>query len=164
MAEKKVTAASEEKKTLTPVAKTTEAKVEKVIEKAEEVIKAEAEKVEAKAPAVKKTAKAAAEKATKTAAKATKAVAKTAEAVKKETAKKATARKATTTKKKTNVFIQYNYQEIAEEVLVQRIIDKWVEETGNKESSIKSFDVYIKPEDNAAYYVVNGQGSSIALF
>ncbi len=75
------------------------------------------------------------------------------------TAKKATAsRKAAVPK----VYIQYMGKEFEQQAIVDRIIEKYVSE-GNKKSSIKSFDVYVKPEDNAAYYVINGQGDSISL-
>ena len=34
---------------------------------------------------------------------------------------------------------------------------EWVAETGKKESDIKDVQIYVKPEENAAYYVVNGE-------
>ena len=30
------------------------------------------------------------------------------------------------------------------------------ENSGKKESAITSLDIYVKPEENAAYYVING--------
>lgn len=166
MAENKVTAT--DKKVASSEAKSVETKVEEVVEKAADAVKTEAKKVEEKAaPIVKKaakTAKTTTTKATKAATKKADEVKTAAKEVKEEVAKKVTAKKAAAKQKKVNIFIQYNYQEITEEALVGRIVDKWVKETGKKESSIKDFDVYIKPEDNAAYYVINGQGSSIALF
>lgn len=95
---------------------------------------------------------------------------------KKTTAKKAPARKpaekktATTRKtgsnpliKDINTFVQFNDKEISEKELVKRIIEKWCTETRKKERDIKEFNIYIKPEDNAAYYVINGQGDSVGL-
>ena len=32
-------------------------------------------------------------------------------------------------------------------------------EAGNKEADIRTIDVYVKPEENAAYFAVNGIGS-----
>ena len=31
----------------------------------------------------------------------------------------------------------------------------WMDETGKKESDIKDIQIYVKPEEHAAYYVVN---------
>lgn len=89
-------------------------------------------------------------------------------ATKKATAEK-TAEKKTTTRtsskaKLANIYVQYDNREAEQTDLLRRIIENWVSETGKKETAIKTFDVYIKPEDNAAYYVINGQGSSITLF
>jgi len=164
MAEKRTT--TTDKKATAPK---TETKVEKAVEKATDAVKAEVKKAEEKAaPVVKKvanTAKTTTTKATKAATKKAEEVKSAAEEVKAEVTKKVAAKKTTSTKqKKTNVFIQYNFQEISEDALITRIVDKWVAETGKRESSIKTLDVYIKPEDNAAYYVINGQGSSISLF
>ena len=33
----------------------------------------------------------------------------------------------------------------------------WTEETGKKESDITEIQIYVKPEEAAAYYVVNGE-------
>ena len=33
----------------------------------------------------------------------------------------------------------------------------WMDETGKKESDIKEMQIYIKPEENAAYYVINNE-------
>lgn len=91
----------------------------------------------------------------------------TKKAATKKTAEKDTAKttvKRTRKAKAANIFVQYNNQEVSQEELVKRIIEKWCAENDKKESAIKEFDVYVKPEDNAAYYVVNGQGSSIELF
>ena len=47
--------------------------------------------------------------------------------------------------------------------LVAKVTESWVA-LGHRASSIKSLDLYIKPEDMAAYYVINGKESGkIAL-
>ena len=33
----------------------------------------------------------------------------------------------------------------------------WMAETGKKESDISYIQIYVKPEEHAAYYVVNGE-------
>lgn len=91
-------------------------------------------------------------------------------APKKQTAKKAVAKKpaekktveGTTAVKKeesvTNVYIQYAGKEIAAKELVAAAKAAYVA-AGHKEEEIKTFDVYVKPEENAVYYAVNGEGS-----
>ncbi len=119
------------------------------------------------------TAPAAAAKAAVTAAKAepevkkveTKAAeAKSASAAKKPAAKKTTAKKPvakkTAAKKKVEatqkVVIQVFDKEIVTEDIVKQIQDTYVAE-GHYLSSIKSLEVYVKPEENKAYYVINGK-------
>lgn len=69
--------------------------------------------------------------------------------------KKPVANKATG--KKSSVYVQFGGLEVDVEQVTKAAKDAW----GGKKSDIVSFDLYIKPEDNAAYYVVNGtdQGS-----
>lgn len=102
----------------------------------------------------------------------TKSVAKKVEAKEevKETAKKAPAKKTTATKapakkaatKKTTaandamntqVYIQTSYCEIVAKDVIEKSIEAYKNE-GNK-LKVKDINVYIKPEENAAYYVIN---------
>lgn len=105
---------------------------EKTAEVKKEVKKA-VKKTEGKAEAAKKTVKKTAKKA---AAKASVAV----DALKEEM--------------DTNVLIQYDGQEVAAKEVVARVKEAYVNE-GHKLSAIKTLSVYIKPEENAAYYVIN---------
>ena len=117
-------------------AKTTAAKEVKAMEPAAEVeVKAEAagSQAEAKAPA-KKTA------ARKTAA------------PKKEAVKKAKK------EAKSRVFVQYLGKEISTDALAAEAKKAFVA-AGHKEEEIETIDIYVKPEENAAYYAVNGIGS-----
>ena len=77
--------------------------------------------------------------------------------------KKTTVKKATAKKAETKIYVQYMGQEFDQQEIVERIITKYMQESGRARSSIKSLDVYIKPEDQTAYYVLNGQDSSISL-
>ena len=102
--------------------------------------------------------KAASVKATEP-AKATKTVktepAKKAEPAKK-TAKKTTTKRATAKKEiKVNTFIQYLGKQVEEKTLLAAIKKSWTK-AGNKVGDIKSVEMYIKPEDDMVYYVVNG--------
>lgn len=118
-------------------------------------VKPEPAKAEAKAaPAKKTTVKKAAAK---------KAPAKKAAEVKTETEPKKTATKIPTAVKNAGVYVQFDNKENELEALKNRIVEKWCADEGHKPSAIKEMNIYIKPEDNAAYYVINGQGSSIEL-
>jgi len=148
------------KKTTAPAAKV-ETKVEAPVKAAE--VKAEAKKVEtvkvepAKAEA-KVEVKAEAKKAP-----AKKAAAKTTTA-KKETTKKA-ATKTTTAKKAVApvVMVQFGGQEVSMDAVIENA-KKAFEAEGNKVSSIKEIQIYVKPEEYAAYYVINGVSGRINLF
>ena len=88
------------------------------------------------------------------------------EETKKETAKKETAAKKSikkapakkTESKKTEkveeVYLQFHGQEIATKDVLERAKQAYIAE-GHRESSIKSIRLYIKPEENMAYYVIN---------
>ena len=82
--------------------------------------------------------------------KATKATTKT---TKKTAAKKSTVKKEVTE----TVFVQYAGQEYDINEVRAAVKKAWTEETGKKESDITEIQIYIKPEENAAYYVVNGE-------
>ena len=159
--------------------KATAAKVETKAAEVKADVKATAAKVETKAAEVKTETKAAAEKATtaaksttakvatatkKTAAKATTAAKKT--AAKATTAAKKTVAKATAAKKevKTEVYIQQYGMETTVADLVEKARNAYIAE-GGKAASIKEVKVYVKPEEGAAYYVINGKAAGqVALF
>ena len=109
-----------------------------------------------------KTVKAAEAKAAKTTAKA--AEAKTTETAKKAPAKKTTARKTpakrTTTKKAAvvteEVYLQYAGKEFSSADLTAKVKEIW-KEMGKKAADLKDIKVYVKPEENAAYYVINNE-------
>ena len=114
----------------------------KVNEIVDETVKTEEVVVEKKAPAKKAAAK-------KTTAK---KAASEDEAVeeKKAPAKKAATKKAT----EVEVFIQFAGNQAVQKEVEDKIKAAFVAE-GHKESSIKSIKIYVKPEENAAYYVIN---------
>ena len=75
----------------------------------------------------------------------------------KTTEEKTAVKKTTTRTKKdvpASVVLQFSGQEVSMETVVQEI-KKAFEAEGNQLSAIKDFQVYVKPEDNAAYYVIN---------
>ncbi len=148
-----------EKKTVTvkPIAKTVAAKAEEVkaapaAAKAEEVKAAPAAKEEKKAPAKKAAApkKEAAKKAPAKKAEAPKAAAKKAPA-KKAAAPKAAAKKAAT------LYVQFADKSYSMDELVKIAEDVWVYDLGKKAADMKSVEIYVKPEESRAYFVVNGE-------
>lgn len=134
------------------------AKVEEATKKVEEEVSAKAKEVKLDATVKAKEAeekakpkvKAATEKA-KTAAKATTAKAKT---TVKKTKEKAAAK---VVEKKSEVketaVLQFMGRDFAVEDIITRAKEAYKEE--NKNNTLKEIRVYIKPEDNAAYYVAN---------
>ena len=81
--------------------------------------------------------------------------AKPVEATKKAPAKKAPAKKADP---KASVVIEF----AGKQIVAKDVLDKAVKayEEAHKGAEIKTIEVYVKPEENVAYYVVNGEGSN----
>lgn len=130
------TAVSAAKKTAaaeTPVEKTVSAKQDKKTVKAAEVKTAEKEV-----------------KAAKTAEKEVKEV-KPAKPTAKAPAKKAAV--------KETIYLQYLGKEIDKEDLMKQVKEIWTKEQKRKVSDMKSVSLYLKPEENAAYYVINEEVS-----
>lgn len=82
---------------------------------------------------------------------------------KKEPVKRATRKRTATTKKtavKTvtkRVNIQFGGKDLKIEEIEAAVKKAWMDETGKKETEIEKLEIYIKPEESAAYYVVNGE-------
>ena len=123
------------RKSTKPAAKATEtAKVEAIEPKAEE-IKTEviAEPKEAKKAPAKKTA---------------------AEAPAKAAAKKNV---------ETVLHIQYGGKAYAQEDLVNIAKDVWKYDLKRKAGDLESIELYVKPEENKVYYVMNGESGSFSI-
>ena len=117
-----------------------------------EEVKAEPSKAEAVKTAtesVKETAK----EAVKETAKAPAKTAGKAEA--KKPAVRRTAKKAAVAAEE--IFIQYAGKEFTTKDVVANVKKAWTEMTGKKEEDIQDIKVYVKTEENKAYYVVNGE-------
>ena len=119
------------KKVIKATEKTTAAKTgEKAVKAVTETVKEAAKKVEEVAADTKKAVKTtAASTATKTAAK--------------KTAVKET------------VYLQYMGKEINKEDLMKQVKEIWTKQLKNKAGDMKSVTLYLKPEENKAYYVIN---------
>ena len=87
------------------------------------------------------------------------APAKKAAAPKKETAKKAAPVKKETTVKaatKVSVNLQFAGKEYKAEDFEKMAKDVWQYDLGKKAADLKNVDLYVKPEENKVYYVMNG--------
>jgi hypothetical protein len=63
------------------------------------------------------------------------------------------------------IFLQYGGREIVVNDIIDKVKKNYLLE-GNKASDIKSLRLYIKPEENTAYYIineVNSNNNSISL-
>ena len=166
---KSVVTASEEKAVKAETPKTDDAKASvetKAAEKTAEV------KPAAEKPVEEKTADAKSAEEKTTAVKAEEPVKKT--AAKKTTTRKTAAKRTTKTAAKTTetkttrktaakktepvteVYVQYWGKEIHTSEVAERIKKIWTEDMGKKASDLKDLKIYIKPEDNGAHYVING--------
>lgn len=132
----KNTVAKKVEEAVKPVAKAVETKVEEV--KAE-AVKAEAKVEEAVKPVVEK---AAPEKEAKKPGR------------KPGLKNKSAAKPAKKEEAVTEIYVQYGPGESSVATVVEKIKAEYVEQ-GHRASSIKSLKVYLKPEDRAAYYVIN---------
>lgn len=67
--------------------------------------------------------------------------------------KKAAAKKSAV---KETIYLQYLGKEINKDDIVKQVKDVWTKQLKNKVGDLKSVDLYLKPEENAVYYVING--------
>lgn len=135
----------------TPEVKDTTAETKKAPAKKATAKKSTAKKTTAKKPTTKKAASTAKKTtATKTAAKKT-AAKKTAA---KTTAKKTTTRKAAT-KPNVMIEIQYSYKHISNDELVQKSLDNYQYDLKGDPTKVKKLSIYVKPQEDKAYYVVD---------
>ena len=94
-------------------------------------------------------------------------------AAKKTTARKTTAAKTTAAKKtaskttvkktaekkaeiKTEMYLQFAGKEYSQDEIIQKVKDIWTYDLHLDADDIKDVKLYLKPEESAAYYVVNG--------
>ena len=123
-------------------------KTETVTKTAAQPVKTTAKADSVKTPAAKTTTeKTVTEKAAKTAAKKT-------------TPKKSAAKKEI----KVNAVVEYYGQQMDEKTIIANVKKAWTK-SGRKVGEIKTMDLYIKPEESAVYYVINGiDTGAVALF
>lgn len=116
------------------------------------------EKVEAK---VEKAAADSVEKITKKAVKGADAAKNVAKAVTKTATK--TVKKAAKKDIKVKAFVEYYGKQVEEKDIIARVKKAWTK-SGKKVGDIKEMDLYIKQEENAVYYVINGTETGAVEF
>ncbi|MGN1267250.1 MAG: DUF6465 family protein [Dorea sp.] len=80
-------------------------------------------------------------------------------------ATKKTATKKTTAKKdmKVKTVIEYYGKQVDEKDIIASVKKVWTQK-GNKIGDIKTMELYIKPEEAAVYFVINGtEGGAVAF-
>lgn len=123
--------------------------------KAAAVKTAETAAVKAEETVVEKAAETAAE----TVVKAEEAAEKITETAAAKTAETAPAKKKTAAKKAVTetVYLQYLGKEINKEDLMKRVKEIWTKNLKKKVGDMKSVTLYLKPEENKTYYVINDE-------
>lgn len=143
--------------------KTTAPKKTALKETAKDTVKKATEAAAPAAKAVKEATAPAAKAVKEAAAPAAKAVkeaaAPAAKAVKKETEKAKAAVKKAAAKKdvETTVSVQFSGKSYTTQELVAIAKDVWKYDLKQKASDFKSVELYVKPEENLTYYVINGE-------
>lgn len=56
-----------------------------------------------------------------------------------------------------DIYIQYGDKEVCiQKGVLEKITEIWTKDMGNPEADMKELKVYVKPEDDAVYFVING--------
>ncbi len=118
--------------------------------------------------ATKKTVKAAAEEAkavtVKAAEEAKEAIAKVAPKKAEEVKAAAKAvKKAVKKDMKVKTFVEYYGKQVEEKDMIASVKKAWTR-SGKRVGDIKTMELYVKPEENAVYYVINGKETGAVAF
>lgn len=73
-------------------------------------------------------------------------------------AKKPAAKRTRKTAVKVSVVVQAAGKELTEAEVYERVTEDWCK-AGNDKAALKTMDVYVKPEESAIYYVINGDAT-----
>ena len=57
---------------------------------------------------------------------------------------------------RTEMYLQFAGKEYSQEEILQKVKDIWTYDLHQNVDDIKDVQLYLKPEESAAYYVVNG--------
>ena len=64
---------------------------------------------------------------------------------------------------KKTLFVQYNGKQVEEKDIVASVKKAWTD-AGNKVGEIQTMEIYVKPEEDAVYYVINETESGKVAF
>ena len=56
---------------------------------------------------------------------------------------------------KTSIFVEYQGKQVEDKAMIAAVKKAWTE-ARNKVGDIKTVELYIKPEEDSVYYVING--------
>ena len=70
------------------------------------------------------------------------------------TTEKVTKKAATKKEMKTSLFVEYADKQFADKDIIAAVKKAWTK-AGHKIGEIKTMELYVKPEDDAVYYVIN---------
>lgn len=89
----------------------------------------------------------------------TKAIETRAGILKEETIEKKTVAKKATKKAelKTELFLQFGEKEYTDKEILKLVKTVWTKDMKRKVGEMKKVQIYVKPEEFAAYYVINGE-------
>lgn len=77
--------------------------------------------------------------------------------------KKTAVNKAPKKEIKVKAFVEYYGKQVEEKEIIARVKKAWTK-SGKKVGDIKSMELYIKPEEAAVYYVINGTATGAVEF
>ena len=129
---------------------TSTAKTTKVKEAPAKTVAASTDETAKKETAVKEAAETEKPAEKKTAVRKTRTTKKTAEK------KTATTRRTTKKEASAEIYVQFLGREIYAKDVLENVKKIWTDEMGKKAGDLKDVKIYIKPEENKAYYVING--------
>lgn len=78
--------------------------------------------------------------------------------------KKTPAKRTTKKEIKVKTYVQYMGKEVEEKEMISAVKKNWTKLSGKKVGDIKEICLYVKPEEAAVYYVVNGTDSGKVEF
>lgn len=65
--------------------------------------------------------------------------------------------------KKVSIELQYGEKNIDVAALEGMAVAAWMEATGKAKTAAKAIDLYVKPEENMLYYVIEGEAGKVEL-
>ena len=75
----------------------------------------------------------------------------------KSSSKAAASRTAKESAQKTDMYIEFHSKKISEEALIKSAKDIWKYDLKRRVSELDSIELYVKPEEDMVYYVMNGE-------